>query len=489
MNIVRRDFDLRHFYRKLCDKRWIIVFYTNDIDIVNSKNSMINDINNIAKIYCISDNICSNRKILVNEIKIVIKKKIKNKLIFLKTLLLKYENIICINNPNIDVFNTIIHIMKHCYKKNIFAKMFNLDDYKSHNYYNLMKKMNMTNIVTDNILVVSDNNKTCSNTILEICDISEKMKILDDDLLTIMSMSLHNKIYNSIKDLEDIYSLQEKIVDNYEINESEYIFYPKMSICTNNIKKYRINADIFDTSGVMYDNMINPFPYMYKKFTSCQDGLFIKKYNSLQIIPKIIHHIWYEQQPTDSSTKKWKEYLDNTWQYKIWTIDSIKELIDSSRWINLYNSILTNCKEHKIIIYIAILEAYGGIIVEHNKIPIKKFTNEILDREFILSYSDEFTNDECLSFDIIGSLSGNLNNKLFDKIYNLFANDFIKNKNKELIKIIVNYSGTKILPSYYFNKKFTIDIHNDKCVTNDQNILLNIDNTNIIDKLRTKPEI
>uniref|UniRef100_A0A6G6AC41 Putative glycosyl transferase n=1 Tax=Borely moumouvirus TaxID=2712067 RepID=A0A6G6AC41_9VIRU len=273
----------------------------------------------------------------------------------------------------------------------------------------------------------------------------------------------------------------------YNYYNDKYIFYPYFDF---NLESKKIdvvnNFDIYNTNGFgNIEQNINPFNYVYKRFNNLLQGSFLKRKENTYEIPKIIHHIWIDNDLVSNYTNLWKKILKEPWEYKIWDTNNINNFMENNRWKELYDK--TSGKFKYLILSLSILEKYGGIVINSFCVPLKIIPDELLSNKFFMSFDDEKKGTN-ISLNIIGSICGPLDDKNnfkdpyvarkpFDGINNFFRSKkentidiffqdlFIKinkinttNSNffDEVQTIFTNNSDIFIYPSYFFNLNSSI---------------------------------
>ncbi len=149
-------------------------------------------------------------------------------------------------------------------------------------------------------------------------------------------------------------------------------------------------------------------------------GSFISKPLTKHYIPKIINHIWTDDKISniqiDYYSYLWKKILKKPWVYKIWYKEDIAKYLAETKWNNLYQKSSPITKD--IIVSLAILEKYGGIIINSYTIPLKIIPDDMLPNKFFLGFDSDFNNNDelKLSYRVMASIPGQLNekNKIID---------------------------------------------------------------------------
>nr|AEX62957.1 putative glycosyl transferase [Moumouvirus Monve] len=435
------------------------------------------------------------------------------------------NNIFCGLNVTIYTFNHIFDLFKYyddnkinaiyftnntgCISNDIninFDKMYTTYYSEYDNIYNnILDKYNIKEIIDPKIFIVPHikNNKIYFDLCKKIFDKINSMDVkfktnlamtfannkLDNNIVSINNLLDQKKfiIYNSSiinhKDLYESIILQNNSGNYYNYNvNNNYIFYPYFDF---NLAYQKINnidsCYICNTNGFgTIEQSANPFSNIYKRFNNLLQGSFLFKKENMYNIPKIIHHIWINNDPIINYVDLWKKMLKEPWEYKIWDNNNINDFMNNSRWKDLYNK--SSDKYKYIILSLAILEKYGGIIIDSYCVPLKIIPDEILSNKFFISFENENYGTN-LSFKIIGSICGPLDEKNkfkdpyvarkpFDGINNFFRSKkentadiffqdlFIKIHNiniehndpiNEIQKLLINNSDVFIYPSYFFN--------------------------------------
>ena len=263
-------------------------------------------------------------------------------------------------------------------------------------------------------------------------------------------------------------------------DHSDYIFYPYIDVChskyidhckyiesdlTSNLT-HIAQLNYFNTNGFIpiINSSKSIYLSMYNRYNTKFSGLFIKKKISPIIIPKIMHHIWLQGDPIKNYTNIWARILRNPWKYMIWTENNLKQDVLVGVWLDLYNRIIDTTLK-LLVVYMAILEKYGGIIIDSFTIPIRLVPDDFLINKFFISFMDERNTGTKLSYRIIGSIPGNKfelpdnlcknnthNKSIFENIKQLLINN--NNHNDKLIAINKEFLSDiriTIYPSYLFN--------------------------------------
>nr|QZX43270.2 glycosyl transferase [Mimivirus sp.] len=202
-----------------------------------------------------------------------------------------------------------------------------------------------------------------------------------------------NKLITSINksNIKSIYesNISKNLINNefeFSGSNNEYIYYPYIDF---NISHHKYNKNnyfhIFNTNGY-YSNKFdhNPFKDAFKRFEMVSQGSFISKPLTKHYIPKIINHIWTDDKISniqiDYYSYLWKKILKKPWVYKIWYKEDIAKYLAETKWNNLYQKSSPIIKD--IIVSLAILEKYGGIIINSYTIPLKIIPDDMLSNKF-----------------------------------------------------------------------------------------------------------
>jgi hypothetical protein len=240
-----------------------------------------------------------------------------------------------------------------------------------------------------------------------------------------------------------------------EYDSKEYLYYPLMDFCTDR-KLITYPCAIFNTNGFapIAENTI--YDKMFPRFSNKWNGLFIKKdYNSHpncnhrfdMPIPLIVHHLWLNSEPSTNYINNWKRLIKSPWIYKVWTYADLRMDVFSNpnhvpnRWRVLYDS-EKDCTKKIVIASMAILEKYGGIMIEGFCLPVKSFPLNLLNNNFFTAFVDDFTTN--LNYRIMASIPNNL---IIETIYA----ELISNKPFSVESILKTNPDVIIYPSYYFN--------------------------------------
>lgn len=467
------DIDINNF---ISNKQWDLIYFVNDnldeyikyelfrlsiisftislnitkIEIyINQNNDLINGLSKEFKCNIIS-NIHYNKLYIINEY-------INNK-----------KNII-ISKPNIIYKVENIHDIT-----NIYAYYTFINDH----IYSQISELNINKIIDTDFIIINYN----YNVKLFINDVYTLAEQINDNKNINLLFTLTNKKYNIIKDINDtIFSemiinqqidkdfkntirelkKDDQIIDwkswfhtkklnriLYEMNE--YLYYPMLDVYYNN--KNNDNESFgFNTNCYHPDIKSQPEirKLMFKRFNSKYEGFYIRKNKCSDIIPNSFHHLLlFENDINNEYITLWKNILKD-WSYNIWTINDLRLKVFKpnsdglNRWEKLYD-MEKNITIKIFIASIAILERFGGIILDGYAIPIKKIYPEILRNRFFASFLDEKMGIN-ISFRFIGAIK---HISLFNDLYELICNNQIIHINDF---ILGHNDVTTIYPSYFFN--------------------------------------
>ncbi len=322
-------------------------------------------------------------------------------------------------------------------------------------------------------------------------DLVKDLKILGKD--EYFFDILHSNAENILNEYNIIYQTPlcqsvKKLL--YDYRNPNYIYYPYLDISCidkkNITDKYHLYA--FNTLGIQLNTDKTIYPLMYKRFSTPNHGIFIKKIDTNTVIPQIIHHIFLDNSDIDTDyINFWKESNQSTWTQKIWTNSNIMDVISDNRWTDLY--IKSDGLRKNLVAFFAILEKYGGLIINKNIHPVKNIPKDLLISKLICFFDGN--NCEKITYDIIGSVPGKMVEKskiinngwqpyegrffreekmirekksnkklenqnviicpeLFDKIYSILSNIDIFSL-QTLDRILINYPDVTIYPNYYIN--------------------------------------
>ncbi|QGR53828.1 hypothetical protein [Moumouvirus maliensis] len=376
-------------------------------------------------------------------------------------------------------------------------------------YNNILDKYNIKKIIYPKILIIP--HKKNNKIYFDLCkNFFDQINSQDTEFKTNLAMTLaNNKLNNNVesinylldqnkfviynpsiinyKDLCELIISKNNIGNYNNYYNDGYIFYPYFDF---NLESKKIdvvnNFDIYNTNGFgNIEQDINPFNYVYKRFNNLLQGLFLKRKVNAYEIPKILHHLWVDNDPVSNYINLWKKILKEPWEYKIWDTNNINNFMENNRWKELYDK--TSGKFKYLILSLSILEKYGGIVINSFCVPLKIIPDELLSNKFFMSFDDEKKGTN-ISLNIIGSICGSLDDKNnfkdpyvarkpFDGINNFFRSKkentidtffqdlFIKinktnttncNPFDEVQTIFTNNSDIFIYPSYFFNLNSSI---------------------------------
>lgn len=243
----------------------------------------------------------------------------------------------------------------------------------------------------------------------------------------------------------------------------EYLYYPCLDV-DGELKKIDnfCSCIAFNTnrfSPTTFDEKCHIYRHLFKRFSSKLSGLFIRKETEQGSIPRTIHHLWLDEM-TDSSdyllnnpeTVAWQRLLKNSWTYRLWTIKELRLEVFKpnanglNRWEKLFN-LESNVKVKTLIASFAILDKYGGILIEGPVQPLRLVPTEALQSRFIISFLDEESLGIQLSYRVMGS---GARSTILDDVYHLFAT----NQLDTLDRFFMSLSNITIYPSYFFHGTF-----------------------------------
>lgn len=375
-------------------------------------------------------------------------------------------------------------------------------------YSNVASRLNMTNIIHSNMLIVPysvvnkkyidysyaiicrlqiTNEETASNIALTTSyykNITNVKNIITSVLQSNFLNNNYQKHHILIRELQliakhgppclDLLAQQLKVI----YNQNNYIYYPCMDITqASTISTFdftqHILPTIFNTNGFMYelDTQSNYYSSMVKRFDVYDNiqenilgGLFVKKTSGDVIVPKILHHVWMNNEPSINYLNSWSKVLQSPWQYIIWTESTIiRDVFPNSRWSDLYyNETSTSVK--MIIVYLAILEKYGGFIIDSYTLPLRLIPDEMLFHKFMISFLDENKYGTKLSFRIMSAIPGLIDSYILDpklceydparRPFEGMNNFFINLKTQKISN--VNVVSNTITSSSFYDKLHSI---------------------------------
>ncbi|XWV25270.1 mg362 protein [Tupanvirus deep ocean] len=458
------------------------------------------------------------------------------RLLIIKKLLDNNKNTIFIN----ECHGCIDNIAPNIFGDNsnfIYASIKSIDELiKTHQEIAL--KIGLREIIDLQFIVIpfTEKNKDC---IYHASKIASEIKINNEELASSISLSITNlrfgniikniSSYNTKKDtlicsndkcslnkLRELSALKTNInqilTNQFKIshNHKDYIYYPYLDIDyipkpfsydnldMPNLKLSEQYPKLINTNGFVYDVNKEYYNLMFKRFDDKTSGIFIKKESGKIIIPKILHHLWLDDNISVTNyTNAWGRMLREPWKYFVWTEEKLLEDLENNRWAKLYKN--EDDKTIKLLIaYFAILEKYGGFVIDSYTIPLKIIPDDMLMKKFLISFSSEKLTGTKLSYRVIASVPGftdknknkinstaarrpfegmnnffidikmkqkEINNKdnkeqlpsipyFFDKMYNILADNSNTNKLHKIENTILTEPDTIIYPSYYFNPSY-----------------------------------
>lgn len=284
-------------------------------------------------------------------------------------------------------------------------------------------------------------------------------------------------------------------VSSLFFDDTRYMYYPYLDVSTDNIS-YCFDPDnlpqVYNTNGFTINTKNEPvFSLFFKRFNNKNFGVFVKKNDNKEMIPRILHCLNFNttDQPTNF-IKEWGRILRKPWEYRVWTVNDMNNEFKESKWFKAFE----NAKSTKYLLAaLMILEKFGGIAVDSYVMPLRIIPDEILKNYFLVSFLDEKNFGTKLSFRLIASVPGKLpeteqivinydaarrpfeginnffrnvrhmknyrpstpetNNiypAIFNKLYNTLSNDNT-NSLDNVQSVLLSDPKVTVYPSYYFN--------------------------------------
>jgi hypothetical protein len=155
----------------------------------------------------------------------------------------------------------------------------------------------------------------------------------------------------------------------------------------------------------------------------------------------------------------WKKmYVDqNLWNLRTWTADQfLADNLIGSVWKTLYSRETVDWLQY-FIVFMAILEAYGGFVIRPEILPYRMFDLSAFRTNFFASYLDESLGTD-LSYGILGGMPSavravmNDRRNIYGSVYNVLASP--RNPltlGLDIRNAILSTNNIMIYPSYYFN--------------------------------------
>ncbi|QTF49171.1 putative glycosyltransferase [Acanthamoeba polyphaga mimivirus] len=522
MSIVDKNYH-KKTYHKYDHNKWVLIIYVKSVshetnidkffyeNTIDSLDSVIN-ISSIC-LYTLNDQLS---KILVDikpKCKIPINLCVDSDNDILNTMKLHLDNNLSIiyftNNTGFSIQQKQCHSLDclSAYTTCIYDDL----------YSKVLNKFGLSKLITFDTLVVPNNNDSrkfidnciyfCRKLIgtdnefkinLSLTITDSRMGYIVKDLETDLEFPNNNFIRNIVdKSFRQYLTEQFCLVKNnfkkceLPWKDDNFIYYPYLDMnvfpCDESVQN--ISYTSCNTNGFI-TNETNPFGKLFTRFNNPYEGVYLKKpQNNIQI-PKHLHHIWIDEEPSINYINLWKTILVEPWKYTIWDNNSVLDLIKDTHWDQMYNC-AKQSRQKQLIAMLSILEKYGGITINAYNIPLKSLDSLTIGNKFFVSFLAEDTGTS-LSYRIIGSLPGglgknmidpNISRKPYEGINNFFrsvnynkTNDFVipeifdklksllhvsvlnsnnthNNFSKEIDYFLLSLSGQNIFiyPSYYFN--------------------------------------
>jgi hypothetical protein len=257
------------------------------------------------------------------------------------------------------------------------------------------------------------------------------------------------------------------MIGNYD--DDRYLYYPCLDVAMHNdeidIIDQSLNSPIFNTNGFYVKSIQtnqDAQSRLIKRFDDKYSGIWMKKHylienrhlEKIEVIPRHFHFLWLENISEEPYSLNWRRLLKNAWNFHYWSIKELKLIVfkpetDINRWEDLfYQENDINLK--RLIAALAILEQYGGMLVDGEVIPLKHFPYEMLRYHFIVCFQDEFVYGTRISFRFMASRRGE---RIFDDLYLLLSS----RKDKiwdALNELLLHHPLVTIYPSYFFHSTY-----------------------------------
>lgn len=178
-----------------------------------------------------------------------------------------------------------------------------------------------------------------------------------------------------------------------------YLYYPYLDSlhCSQKMTMDQLPT-IFNTNG-FYPLQV-AYTHFYPRFKNAQSGLFVRKRANKPEIPLIIHHLWINASMGNDYLKKWAQMIREPWIYRVWTLDCFLTEFKDTRWVQLHAA---NIAPYHLAIKMAILEKYGGFVVENCLVPLRWIPNEMTAHHLVLAFKDELRYGTRLAYSFIGA--------------------------------------------------------------------------------------
>lgn len=167
-------------------------------------------------------------------------------------------------------------------------------------------------------------------------------------------------------------------------------------------------------------------------------------YQKEYMIPKIIHYCWFGRKPYPEVVNKciesWKKYLPE-YEIKLWNEDTFN--VNSHPFVReMYENELYAFVSDYVRVWA--LYNYGGIYMDSDVEILKPFTDEMLDKPYMLGMMDDFF----IASYVMGFEKNDGNINLLFEIYDKVVKEPIIMETR--ITCILDKSSLSIYPSYYF---------------------------------------
>lgn len=478
MSIVNRYSKLK-ISEDSINNKWILLFYNNYIisnteleyQYLSLSIQSVKKIVTIDKIYIYTcyyqhNSLIYDKLVTEYNIELVqIPNIMTSKLFIIKNFLDDKQNILLINHRSI-ILNNFNHIKQFFINnKNIYSD-FELIDFDKNNIYSTLgKRYGFNQLIACNILIIPYT--TINHSYIDTAYTMYSELHTNDLIATKISLTITNNKFNNIVhnilnselslllpyDNDQIVNniIREQKIDNQLIepiipyNDSEYMYIPYLDIDSDLtiIDKNNI-PDIFNTNGyASTTNIHNPKQLLFRRFNEKTSGIFFKKINGGEIIPRILHHIWLTTDPAINYTNAWGRILREPWKHMIWGPNDIKP---NAKWKQLYER-ETNINIKLLIAAMIILEEFGGVVINSYIIPLQNIPDELLTHKFMITFENEGISGTKLSFRVMASIP---NAPIIDKIHKILWSS-TENKIDLIQATIMADPDSIIYPSYYFN--------------------------------------
>jgi hypothetical protein len=194
-------------------------------------------------------------------------------------------------------------------------------------------------------------------------------------------------------------------------------------------------------------------------FDNVADGIFFPLPVG-EFLPSNIHLVNLDAPYSLDMLSTWRNFYssENMWNLRTWSVDQfLADQLIGSVWKTLFNREEIGSWLRYFIVFMAILEAYGGFVIRPEILPQRMFDLSAFRTNFFASYFDESLGTD-LAYGVLGGMPSavravmNDRSNIYGSVYNVLASP--RNPltlGADIRNAILLNKNIMIYPSYYFN--------------------------------------